>query len=536
MSTDHAPGPDDASPPDPHTDLPPAEEAAPQPPTGRTAVTVSVLLVVSSALGLLRDVSLAGLFGASGRTDAFLVAWMIPETVTVLLMEGAMSYLLVPVFVRELTRRSSVARVVRATLLPLVLLLFALTAVVVVAAPLLVDLLAPGLSERQLAIDCFRIAAATVLFMGLAGYLMAALRANGRFLTPASTYIAYNVGILGAMYLLHSQLGVISAALGLAVGSALMVAVQVPLFLRLTSLRGLRVRVSRGLLIAALAFVPTAGYSMGRQAQVFVERIVGSTLEQGAISHMNYASKVSQMASLLALTAAAVAFPSLARMAADREALRLRVEREFRRLVLLIAPGIAFLFLFAEPAIQVLFERGAFGPEDTAQTAVVMRVYCLGLLGQVLVSLGTYVCFGGKGRIWSPAIAAGSGLLVTIVLDVALAPLLGVVALAVGNAVGITVAAVVLWVRIRRRTVSFDVRGLGRHLGLLTPASAVSAAAAWLVSRVVDGYALAEVVLGGTLTLVFFLLLTSAAKVRESRELSAFLMTAGRRVRPGGGD
>ena len=489
-------------------------------PTGRTALAVSVMLALSSVLGLFRDLTLARLFGASAETDAFLVAWTIPETVSVLLLEGAMSYLLVPVFVRELSRRNTVARVVRATLVPLLGLLVVLTVAVIVAAPVLIDLLAPGLVERQLAIDCFRIAGATVLFMGMAGYLMAALRAHHRFLTPASTYVAYNVGILAAMYLLHSRFGVISAALGLAVGSALMVLIQIPAFLRLTSLRGLQLTVGPRILVAASAYIPIAAYSAGRQMQVFVERIVGSTLGQGAISHMNYASKVAQMASLLALTAAAIAFPSLARMAAsDPDALRRRVELEFRRLVLLIAPAIAFLVVFAEPSVRMLFEHGAFQAGDTAQTSAVLRVYSLGLLGQVMVSLGSYVCFSSRRHSWDAAIAAAAGLVVTIALDVSLAPVLGVVALAVGNAAGITVSAVVLWVAIRRRTVRLRAGVLGRLFLLAAPVAALSAGAAWMACRLLPLNTFAEVVLGGTLTLVLFLVTTAALQVSESRDL-----------------
>jgi putative peptidoglycan lipid II flippase len=332
------------------------------------------------------------------------------------------------------------------------------------------------------------------------------------------------------MFALHEQLGVVSAAVGLAVGSALMVLIQVPTFLRLTSLRGLRLAFERRLLIAAVAFVPIASYSFGRQMQVFVERFVGSTLQPGAISQMNYASKVSQMASLLALTAAAVAFPSLARMASDRQALKRRIEQEVRRLLLLITPAIAFLCLFAGPCIRVLFERGAFGPSDTAETTVVMRVYCLGLLGQVLVSLGAFVCFGTRRRSWIPGVAIGVGLLVTVVLDVSLAPSIGVVALAVGNAVGIVVAALLLWAGVRRRIVDFDAHGLARLLALAAPLAAASATVAWLLCRLLPQSPLAEVLVGGTLTVVLFLSATAVLHVSESRALMRTISRAARRV------
>jgi putative peptidoglycan lipid II flippase len=335
------------------------------------------------------------------------------------------------------------------------------------------------------------------------------------------------------MYALSSRIGILSAALGLAVGSALMVLVQLRTFLRLTSFRPVTFRANRRFLLATLAFVPLAAFSLGRQAQVFVERIVGSMLEPGAITYMNYASKVAQMASLLALTVVAVAFPSLARLAADRVAFGRRVEREFRRLVFLIVPATAFLSIFAEPCVRVLFQRGAFSLTDAARTSEVMQVYSLGLMGQVLVSLGAVVCFSSKQRRWEPALAVLIGLLVTASLDVALAPHLGVVALAVGNAAGITLSAFLLWARVGRRVLGHSVSGLVRPLGLLVPLSLASAAVAWLVSSSLSRNPLTQVVVGGSLTLGLYLVVTAAVGVKESRELMVTGRSALGKIREG---
>jgi putative peptidoglycan lipid II flippase len=439
--------------------------------------------------------------------------------VTVLLMEGAMSFLLVPVFVAEVARAGSVSRIVRATLLPLLALLTVLTAVTLMAAPLLIDLLAPGIAERSLAIDCFRVATSTVLFMGVSGYLMAALRANHRFLPPASTYIAYNVGILTTMYALHHQLGVLSAALGLAVGSALMVAVQVRGFLQVTSLTGLSIAINRRLVLAAATFVPIAAYSLGRQGQVLVERMVGSLLDPGSISYVNYASKVAQVPMIVALTVATVAFPSLARIAADPVAMREYVDRLLGRIVLLILPATAFLVLSAEPCVELLFEHGAFAAADTEATAGVMRIYSLGLLGQVLVGLGTVVCFSPRKGSWVPAFGVIGGLVVTIVLDVSLMGSLGVNALAVGNAGGITTSAVLIMLGIRRRITAFSAMGLIRLLLIALPLAFAAAAAGWSLGRLFSD-ALVEVSVSGLVTVALFLLLTVGAGLQESQDLA----------------
>ena len=493
-------------------------------PPGRHRVTVPVvalLMAASSALGLLRDLSLAALFGASSQTDAFLVAWTIPETV-VPLMGDAMTYLLVPVLVAELIRSRSMMPVIRATFLPLLAVATAVAVIAAAAAPLWVQLLAPGIADRELAINCFRIASLTVVFIGASGYFMAALRADHRFIIPACTGIVYNIGILGCMFALRVRLGVVGAALGLAVGSVLMVAIQIPSFLRVASFRGLRMQINRRLLVGASFFVPIAAYALGRQAQVFVERAVGSLLGPGAISHLNYASKIAQVPALLALTTAAVAFPLIARAMNDPHLLRVRVHEELRRVVLLILPPIAFFQFFAEPSVRFLLQRGVFDASDAAVTASVLRLYSLGLLGQVLIVVGVLIHFSGRRRNWAPALAVLLGLGVTVLLDVSLMTTLGVRGLAVGNAVGISVAAVLV-LKAVTRVVSLDVRDLLRLLLIAGPLAVAAAACAALLSGGMSSNPAAEAGVGALVTLALFVGGARLFRITEVEDLTRAL-------------
>jgi putative peptidoglycan lipid II flippase len=486
-----------------------------------TVPVVALILAVSSGLGLLRDLSLAALFGASSQTDAFLVAWTIPETV-VPLMGDAMTYLLVPVFVAELVRSRSMMPVVRDTFLPLLAVATAIAAIAALGAPLWVQLLAPGIADRQLAIDCFRIASLTVLFIGASGYFMASLRANHRFIIPACTGVLYNIGILGCMFALRVPLGVLGAAIGLAVGSVLMVAVQIPSFLHVASFRGLRMRLNRRLLVAASLFVPIGVYALSRQAQVFVERIVGSLLAPGAISHLNYASKIAQVPALLALTAAAVAFPVIAKAMNDPQVLRVRVHEELRRVVLLILPAIAFFQFFAEPSVRFLLQRGEFDASDTEVTASVLRLYSLGLLGQVLIVVGVLIHFSGRRRNWAPALAVLLGLGVTVVLDVALMSSMGVRGLAVGNAVGISVAALLVLIRVRQ-VVPLNVRDLVRLVLIAGSLAVAASACAALLSRGLSTNPAAHATVGAVVTVALFVLGAKLFRISEVENLTRAL-------------
>ncbi|NEE26110.1 virulence factor MviN, partial [Streptomyces sp. SID7982] len=201
--------------------------------------------VLAAVLGLVRDQAIARYFGASDASDAFLIAWTVPEMAATLLIEDGMALLLVPAFSLALTRRASgeaegdadpVRELVAATLPRLFLLLSGGAALLIAGAPWVVGVLAPGLADPRLAVDCTRLTAVTVLTFGITGYFSAALRAHGSFLPPAGVYVAYNLGIIGMTLALHAAWGVRAAAAGVAVGSALMILTQLPVFLRLVPL------------------------------------------------------------------------------------------------------------------------------------------------------------------------------------------------------------------------------------------------------------------------------------------------------------
>jgi len=200
----------------------------------RAALVTIGLSVAGAVLGLGRDQALARLFGAGPETDAFLVAWTVPEFAATLLIEDGLAFVLVPAFSRALARRGQggvddpVRALVRATLPRLLPALLAVSALLIAGAPYLVAALAPGLPDPRLAVDCTRLTATCVLSFGLAGYCSAALRAHRRFVAPAAIYVAYNIAIIAAMFLLGSDWGVRSAAAGVAVGGLLMAAVQLP--------------------------------------------------------------------------------------------------------------------------------------------------------------------------------------------------------------------------------------------------------------------------------------------------------------------
>ncbi|MBT3151156.1 murein biosynthesis protein MurJ [Streptomyces sp. CHD11] len=503
LRTDGPPsdGPPPAGPapgaPEPRDPAPPPGPAASRGFLARAALVTAALSIAGSVLGLVRDQSLARLFGAGSDTDAFLVAWTVPEIAATLLIEDGLAIALIPAFSVALARRARgvpgdpVRDLVRATLPRLCLALTAVAALVAAGAPYLVRVLAPGLSDQRLAVDCTRLTALSLLAFGLAGYCSAALRAHRRFFAPAAIYVAYNTGIVAMMFLLGGEWGVRSAAVGVAVGGALMVAVQLPSLCRQLGSRAPRPAAADGpageperqvrfALIAAVLL-----FALCRQSQVLVERFLASSLPAGAISHLNYAQKVAQIPMTLSLMVCTVTFPVVARALADGDTARARarVERDLVLASCVVLLGMCAVVACAPQMISLLFQRGAFTAADTAATADVMRVYALGLLGQTLV--GAFVrCYFSAGRpSWYPVGVMAAGIVVTSLAGASTVDRWGVAGIAAANALGITVTAVLLLAGLRtgRREaatgVSVGVRGVLAGLTRPVLASALAIAA-----------------------------------------------------------
>ncbi|WP_443076860.1 murein biosynthesis integral membrane protein MurJ [Streptomyces sp. NBC_01725] len=490
----------------------------------RAALLTAVLTAAGALLGLVRDQTIAHLYGAGPDTDAFLVAWTVPEVASTLLIEDAMALILVPAFSLALARRATdrplldrdpVHALLRTTLPGLLLALSAGAVLLMLAAPWVVAVLAPGLPDTQLAVDCTRLTATCAFSFGIAGYCSAALRAHGSFVPPAMIYVAYNIGIIVTIVVLSDRLGVRAAAAGVAVGGVLMVLVQAPVVWRRLRERrataeqprehtpkqppepageqpaderpageqpgGARPLVALGLLAPVIVFALT------RQSQVLIERFLAAPLPAGAISHLNYAQKVAQMPMVLSLMLCTVTFPVVARAmaAGETDRARRRVERDLALAGVIVLVGAATVVACAPQIIEILFQRGAFDRADTAATATVMRVYALGLLGHTLVGALVRCYFSAARPLWFPALAMFLGLLLTTAGGALLVGVWGVLGIAAGNALGITLTAVLLLHGVARHSVPVRVRHMTGGLVKLSAAAASATGAGWLCGALI---------------------------------------------------
>jgi len=359
---------------------------------GQAAFLIVVGTVLSRIFGLVRETVIAYQFGATAQTDAFLVASIIPMTISGMLA-GAVTVALIPVFTEyRLKSGEEEAWTIVGAVINLTALALAAAAVLyLLAAPLLIPLLAPGLAPETtaLAVQLSRLLAPVLIFTGLVGIATAVLNAYRHFTYPAFAGLLQNFGLIGGALLLGGLMGISGLALGAVAGSAAyLLALLVPLASRKNYYRPTLKGLSHpGVKKIGLLLLPFIASSAAGQINLLVDRILASGLAEGSISALNFAVRVMHLPlGIFAAAAATAAYPFLAEQAAGAHAndLRRTFSEGLRLLWFIVFPLSVGLMLLSEPIVRLLFERGAFDARATQMTAVALFYYSLGISSPTL--------------------------------------------------------------------------------------------------------------------------------------------------------
>ncbi|PYM24113.1 MAG: murein biosynthesis integral membrane protein MurJ [Candidatus Rokuibacteriota bacterium] len=354
--------------------------------------SIGAATLASRVLGFARDMVVALAFGAGPITDAFFVAFRIPNILRRLLAEGALSTAVIPVFTDYAVNhpRGELVRMLRAILAAALLVLGVTTLVGVLAAPWLLSVIAPGFSEpgqRDLAVLLTRVMFPYLILVGLAAFAMGVLNSQGRFFVAALGPAVLNVGMIAAVLFLARRLDppIVALAIGVLVGGVGQLLVQLPGLRAL----GLLVPPSRELRHPALGRVarlllPAVFGLAAVQVMVFVNTLLASLLPAGSISFLYYADRVMEFPlGIFGVALASASLPAMSRQAAagDTRGVAATLNFALRLAVYVSAPATVGLALLSVPITRVLFEHGRFGPDDTAATAVALVWYAVGLVG-----------------------------------------------------------------------------------------------------------------------------------------------------------
>jgi putative peptidoglycan lipid II flippase len=352
----------------------------------RAAGIVAAGNVLSSVLGLVREIVKSDLFGASGFVSAYNVAALVPSMLFDLLVGGLVSSALVPMF-SELAARKDRGELWRLlSLLLSVAVVFLSIAILVLElfAPQVARLMAGGLDDNLLKVttDLLRITVPTVLFLSLSAIVSGALYALKRFAFPAFAAPLFNLATIIVAVLLAPRLGIAAMALGLLVGSIAQLVFQLP------GLRGATLRWHFDLRDLALRrilrlYVPVlAGIVIG-QIAIILSYNLASRTSQAGIALMDYPTRLIQFPLGLIVSAVSIAIlPSLSRSAAENSTsdFQATLAQGLRLVLVLIIPSTIGLYVLGFNIVGLLYEHGAFTPADTQAVTLMLWLYLAGLI------------------------------------------------------------------------------------------------------------------------------------------------------------
>jgi putative peptidoglycan lipid II flippase len=544
----------------------PAGACAPEPPrpsVARNAGIVSAAIMASRVLGLVRDQVFAALFGAGLQYDAFLTAFRIPNLLRDLFAEGALSAAFVTTFSQTLATRGEKAafllsnRVVTA----MMLVLGALCLLAWIVAPSIVYFLAPGFfdvpGKADLTTHLTRIMIPFLLFIALAAQAMGILNAFRRFGVPALASAFFNIGsIVGGLFFGFGAgpilgFGAIEGmAYGTLLGGFLQFAVQWPSLRRV----GYRYRpmlsfTDPGMRQVLRLMGPAVIGAAAVEVNVFVNSNFASAIVDpatgmignGPVSWLNYAFRFVQFpigAFGVALSTATLPLISAAAARKDIPEFRRTLTHSLTLVFLLCIPSAAGLAILGQPIVGLIFEHGKFTSFDTAETARALAAYSIGLAGYAAVRV-LAPAFYALDDSRTPMLVSLFSIVVNYAANALLVGPLGHAGLALSTSAVALANFALLLVLMRRKIGRIEGRRLVRSVAKIVLASALMAAAAWLVSRPVaaqlglDGFALylAQVVAAIAVALAVFYLACRMLRVEELEE--AVRAVAGRFARRG---
>lgn len=432
----------------------------------RAASTISLLTLTSRITGLVREQMTAGLFGASALTDAFLVAFRIPNLLRRLFAEGAFSQAFVPLLAASRTTHGDEAThdLIDAVATVLLWALVATSVLGIVAAPLLVWLLGGGLPTRAFdaSVGMTRFMFPYIGCMSLVALSAGILNTWRRFIVPAASPVLLNLSMIACGWALVGPLeraghpGIYGMAAGVMLGGVLQLAVQWPALARIGmrprmrwSWRGLRESQAHPGVRRMLVNMGPALLGVGvSQLSLMINTQISSRLAEGATSWLNYADRLMEFPiGLLGVALSAVLTPQLSAAQAGGHTERYShlLDWGLRMVLLLALPCAVALLAFAEPLTAVLYHRGKFGAADVAHTAQSVMGWGVGLLGLIAIKV-LAPGFYARQDTGTPAKIAIAVLVLTQLFNVVFVPWIGVAGLALSIGLGALVnASWLLW-------------------------------------------------------------------------------------------
>ena len=388
---------------------------------------------LSRIFGYVRDMAIAGYFGAGPVSDAFIAAFRIPNLFRRLFGEGSLSISFVPVFTEYLVRqRNEAFKMAFAAFRLLSIILVAIVLIGILAAPWITKAVAYGYQvsppKFDLTVTLTRLMFPYVALIGMVALCMGILNAMGHFAAPALAPVMLNLAMISAIFLAtrlthDPQWRVYGLAIGVVVGGVLQLALQIPFLIR----KGVFTRratpfIHPGLRKVFRLFIPVTFGAAVFQINTLVGNLLASLQPEGSVSYLYFADRLVQFPlGIFGIAVATAVLPILSRQAAtDRIAeLKETLAYSMSMVWFVLTPAMVGLIVLREPIVALLFQRGAFDLVATRLTAQALLYYSIGLWAFAAVRI-VIAAFYARQDTATPVRAAAVSVLANVVLGVIL--------------------------------------------------------------------------------------------------------------------
>ena len=360
----------------------------------RAAGTVGAATFLSRIFGYIRDMVVAGFFGAGPLTDAFIAAFRIPNLLRRLFGEGSLAISFIPVFTEYISNKGTEeAFELAASAVRLLSIVLAAAAVLgVIFAPWITRAIAYGFTDSpekfSLTVTLTRMMFPYIFFIGMVALFMGILNVLGHFAAPALAPVLLNLAMIGSILVISRfsndpTVRIYGLAIGVLVGGVLQFVLQVPFLMK----KGLNFRRKTavfhpGLKKIGLMFMPATFGAAVFQINTLIINLLASFQIDGSISYLYFADRLVQFPlGVFGIATATAVLPSLSRQAAARDyaALIDTFSYAMRLVFFITVPAMVGLIVLRESIVALLFQRGAFSAEATRLTASALLYYAIGL-------------------------------------------------------------------------------------------------------------------------------------------------------------
>ncbi|HEX5610740.1 MAG TPA: murein biosynthesis integral membrane protein MurJ [Solirubrobacterales bacterium] len=486
----------------PEPDEPTVTDAGPTPgrQAGRIARSTaffSIATAASRVAGLGREVVAAGFYGVSGPMSAFTVAFQVPNLIRALFADAALQPAFVPVFTELLgeKRYKEAFRLASTMLLLVTMVLGAITAFFVLLAPVIMPLFAPGFEGEvlDLTVTLSQVLFPILIMLGISGVVVGVLNSYDRFGAFAISPLFWNLTIILVLVLIEplfeGQDRIYAYAIAILAGTL------VQLLIPTWDLRNTPFRFSwsfdwrhPGVRRVLWLMLPVT-ISLGLiNFNLVISSFFGSLVSDQAPAAIDKAFRIYQLPQgIFSVAIATVLFPTLARFANAGEMANLRatMANGMRQILFVLVPAAAAILALSDPMIRLIYQRGEFGPADTALVATGLFWFAFSLPTNGLYLLQTRTFFSLQ-RPWQATGLAVIDLVVSAVAALILYSPFGVGGIVAGTGIGTTTAVIAQAVILRREFDGLELRRLFSTAARITIASAALAGVGWVVWDLLD--------------------------------------------------